>query len=398
MSAKRFMRSFIVVMMLLICVNAAAYAQDTHPAQPLLEAWLSAINANDPQGLEQFITQNYSEAALSAIPTEIRVAIESDLMRSRPWSLHSFTPQSESQASAILYSELTETWVQVMIQIGADSPAKIEMMGVMPTNAPADAPQTAVSDDQLPAYLDPYLARLADAGLFSGAVLVAKDGEVVYEGAFGMADRENATPNQTDTKFNLGSMNKMFTAVAIAQLVEQGKIAFDDLVSEYLSDLPAEIAEKVTIAHLLSHTSGLAEYFSSPDWPLHQESADTVSGYVSLFIDQPLQFEPGSQHQYSNSNFITLGAIIEAVSGQDYFEYVREYIYEPAGMTATDAYAKDAEVPNLAIGYTSSDASGRPTPGEQHPNTDLLPMRGSPAGGGYSTIHESLSICASAAG
>jgi CubicO group peptidase (beta-lactamase class C family) len=386
--------SFLVrVSALLVLMSALATstvrAQDIHPAQQSLTDWLAIINAGDVNDLGQFIAENYSEAALSAIPAEIRTSVESDMMRSRPWIMHSFEARSETQGSALLYSELTEVWAQVEIEVGADAPHSIEMLGMRPAQAPADAAsQPVLTDEDLPAYLNDYLARLADAGLFSGTVLIAHEGQVLYEGAFGLANRDSATPNQIDTKFNLGSMNKMVTAVAIAQLVERGLIEFDDLISEYLPNLPEDIASRVTIEQLLTHTSGLAEFFASPDWAAYQDNLDTISGYFPLFIDQPLQFEPGSQHRYSNSNFIVLGAIIEAVTGEDYFAYVNQHIYLPAGMTNTDAYRRDADVPNLAIGYTSSDANGRPTPGEQRANTPLLPMRGSPAGGGYSTVND----------
>jgi CubicO group peptidase (beta-lactamase class C family) len=382
--------SLLLIVVALMPSVAQAQEADISPAEQRLTAWLEVINAGDTEALAAFIADSYSPDALSAIPAPIRTAVESDFMRSRPWTVHRIDVSSDTQVSAVLYSELTETWVQVDLEVSADAPYLIEMLGVRPAPAPTDAPaQPLLSDDELAAYLEDYLGRLTEAGLFSGAVLVAMDDEVLYEGAFGLADRENEIPNQPDTKFNLGSMNKMFTAVAIAQLVEQGELAFDDLVSKYLPDLPEEIASSVTIEHLLTHTSGLAEFFASPLWPEIQDNPDTVSGYFPLFIDRPLQFEPGARHQYSNSNFIMLGAIIEAVSGQDYFDYIREHIYEPAGMTDTDSYSKDIEVENLAVGYTRSDATGRRMIGAQEqPNNALLPMRGSPAGGGYSTLND----------
>jgi CubicO group peptidase (beta-lactamase class C family) len=381
----RFCSIFLIVIAL---TTSVAQAQDTSPPEQRLTEWLEVINAGDVDALRTFIEGSYSPAALQAIPAQMRTTVESNFMRNRPWIVHRIDVQSDTQASAIIYSELAETWTQVDIEVNAEEPYLIEMLGVRPTPTPEDAPaQPALSDDELAAYLEDYLGRLTDAGLFSGAVLVAKDDSVLYEGAFGMADREHALANEIDTKFNLGSMNKMFTAVAIAQLVEQGELSFDDLVSEYLSDLPDDIASQVTIAHLLTHTSGLAEFFESPLWPELQDSMDTVSGYFPLFIDRPLQFEPGARHQYSNSNFIMLGAVIEAITGQDYFEYIREHIYEPARMTDTDSYVRDEAVDNLAIGYTKSDETGRMRVGaEEQPNTALLPMRGSPAGGGYSTL------------
>ena len=358
-------------------------------AQQLIMEWLTIINSGDVGALERSIAENYSEAALQRISAEIRTAIAFNIMHSRPWTPHRFEALSETECSLLIYSEMIEAWVQVRTQVSAEAPYKLERFGCPPTQAPADAPvQPHVTDENLPAYLRVYLTRLTNAGLFSGTILVAKGDQVLYENAFGLANRETNTPNQRDTKLNLGSMNKMVTAVAIAQLVERGLVAFDALISEYLPDLPDEIATQVTVAYLLTHTSGIAGFFESPNWAAYQDNPDTVGGYFPLFIDEPLRFEPGARHEYSNSNFTLLGAIIEAVTGQNYFDYVREHIYTPARMTDTAEYMRDEDVPNLAIGYTRSAENGKTTPGEQRPNTVFLPMRGSPAGGGYSTVND----------
>ncbi len=367
----------------------AAHAQIEHPAQLLLTEWLTIIISGDVEALGQFIARNYSEAALRWMPAEPRTAIESGMMRRRPWTLHSFEARSETEGSLLIYSEMIETWTRVIAKISAEAPYKLERLSWPFTQAPADAPKRHdVTEENLTAYLDVYLARLTDAGLFSGTVLVAKGDQVLYENAFGLANREINTPNRRDTKLNLGSMNKMVTAVAIARLVERGLVNFDALISQYLPDLPDEIATQVTVAHLLTHTSGIGSFFESPNWVAYQDNPDTVRGYFPLFIDEPLRFEPGARHEYSNSNFTLLGAIIEAVTGQNYFDYVREHIYTPAGMTDTAEYMRDEDVPNLAIGYTRNDETGKPTLGEQRPNTALLPMRGSPSGGGYSTVND----------
>jgi CubicO group peptidase (beta-lactamase class C family) len=231
------------------------------------------------------------------------------------------------------------------------------------------------------------LNQFVEADEFSGAVLVAKDHTILFQQAYGMANQSYHVPNQIDTKFNLGSMNKMFTAVAIAQLVEQGKLAFSDPVSKHLSDYPREIAEKVTIHHLLTHTAGMGSYWNER---FNAVWADlrTVDDYLPLFRDDPLSFEPGEKFQYSNAGFIVLGAIIERVSGQDYFTYVREHIYEPAGMHNTDAYEMDRSIPNLAIGYTHLSSNGELEAGPRRNNLFNNVVKGSPAGGGFSTVED----------
>ena len=197
------------------------------------------------------------------------------------------------------------------------------------------------------------------------------------------------------TRFNLGSMNKMFTATAIARLVESGEVAFTDPIATHLPDYPAEVADKVTIHHLLTHTSGLGDFFG-PRYDAERDSLHTLDDYLQLFVDEPLQFEPGARHQYSNAGFIVLGLIIEAVSGQDYFDHVREQVYAPAGMTATDAFERDAPTPDLATGYTyrlpddPADLTFADVLDGPVPNDFFLSPRGTSAGGGYSTVEDLL--------
>ncbi|HLK60471.1 MAG TPA: serine hydrolase domain-containing protein, partial [Chthonomonadaceae bacterium] len=195
--------------------------------------------------------------------------------------------------------------------------------------------------------------------------------------------------NHIETKFNLGSMNKMFTAVAIAQLAQQGKLGFDDPIGKYLTDLPnADMAHKVTIHHLLTHTSGVGDYFNERFDEASRARFREIKDYLPLFVDRPLEFEPGARFRYSNGGFMLLGAIVEKVSGQNYFDYVREHIYRPAGMTHTDAYSLDHDTPNLATGYTRMDGDDLLGNAGPRNNIFLHVMRGGPAGGGYSTVED----------
>jgi CubicO group peptidase (beta-lactamase class C family) len=236
------------------------------------------------------------------------------------------------------------------------------------------------------------VAEMGTTRQFAGAVLIAEDGAPVHMAAYGLASRSPDVPNQTDTKFNLGSMNKMFTAVAILQLVEQGRLSLDGRISDYLPDYPnQEVAQEVTIHHLLVHTSGMGDCFEGDFFTTPRDQLRTVEGYLPLFVDDPLQFEPGTQFAYSNEGYIVLGLIIEEVTGQSYWDYVMENIYLPSGMSQTDSYELDTEVPNLAIGYTTVDAEGNET-GVLADNTPLMPIKGTPAGGGYSTVEDLLNF------
>ena len=164
-------------------------------------------------------------------------------------------------------------------------------------------------------------------------MLLAKDGKPIFTGAYGMADREKKIPNTLNTKFRIGSMNKMFTAVSILQLVEAGKISLSDPVGKYLADYPnKDIATKVTIQQLLTHTGGTGDFFG-PQFDAHRLELKTLQDYLKLYGERAPEFEPGSRWEYSNYRFLMLGVIVERVSGKSYYDYVSENIYKPAGMT-----------------------------------------------------------------
>jgi len=222
---------------------------------------------------------------------------------------------------------------------------------------------------------------------FSGVVMLAKDGTPLLSRAVGMADPAKNIPNRPDTKFNLGTINKFFTHVAIGQLAAAGKLSLNDTIRKHLPDYPSPVADKITIEQLLQHRSGLGDIFG-PKFMASHASLRTLSDYLPLFADKPLEFEPGSDQRYSNAGFVVLGLIIEKISGQTYYDYVRDHITKPAGMNDTASYAVDENVPNRAIGQTKRGPEG-PLP-ERRSNIATLPARGSSAGGGYSTAADLL--------
>lgn len=236
-----------------------------------------------------------------------------------------------------------------------------------------------------------FLEQLVADDQFSGAVLVAKNGSPLFKQAYGLASKVFNAPNRIDTRFNLASMNKMFTGVAIVQLAEQGRLSFSDPIAKYLPEYPKAIAKKVTIHHLLTHTSGMGSYWNDR-FDASWATLRTVQDFLSLFIDDPLAFEPGEQWQYSNAGYIVLGAIVEQISQQSYFDYVREHIYRPANMLNTDAYEMDRPPPNIAIGYTRAGLEGEPEPGSRRNNLFLHVVKGGPAGGGFSTVEDLLNF------
>jgi CubicO group peptidase (beta-lactamase class C family) len=267
--------------------------------------------------------------------------------------------------------------------IGVSADARIDLLDTPEPTSALDLVLHRLTESETLAALETFVREEASADRFSGAVLVAKDGEVLFSEAYGLADREREIPNTVQTRFRIGSMNKMFTAVAILQLVEAGEVELTAPLGTYLTDYPnRDVATEVTIHQLLTHTGGTGDIFG-PEFDAHREELRTLDDYVELYGERGPEFEPGSQWAYSNYGFILLGAVIEAVTGQSYYDYVDEHIYEPAGMTGTGSVPEDQAVPDRAIGYM--DPSGGT---DWRPNTDTLPYRGTSAGGGYSTVED----------
>ena len=240
--------------------------------------------------------------------------------------------------------------------------------------------------------LHQFLLKKEEAGEFSGAVLIALDGKPLLKEAYGYASKRFDVANTLDTKFNLGSINKLFTSIAILQLAEKGKVSLDDPIGKYLDMFPSDVADNVTIRHLLDMTSGWGDYWDNADFNARQFRLRTVSDYMEFIKNIPLDFEPGTSVQHCNTGFEVAGAVIEKVSGEDYFDYIRTHIYEPLRMTNTDSFDRDGPVKNLATGYTDFTPEGATGSGYEWSNMYLLSSRGTPAGGGYSTVDDMLKM------
>jgi D-alanyl-D-alanine carboxypeptidase len=221
---------------------------------------------------------------------------------------------------------------------------------------------------------------------FSGVVLLARNGAPVFEKAYGFADREAKKPNTIETAFNIGSINKLFTQIAIRQLAADGKLHLDSTLAKAWPDYPnLDVAKRVTIRQIMQHRSGIGgDIFAAPRGKTRHAIRHNRD-YLPLFVDNPLNFEPGTRQQYSNAGYIILGMLIERHSGTDYYRYVQDRIYRPAGMTRTAAWAVDSLPPNTALGYTSEE-------GTIERNTARLPGRGSAAGGGYTTAYDLMRL------
>jgi len=267
-----------------------------------------------------------------------------------------------------------------LVGIGIDDADASDLAGPPPPMSQAEAL----------AAIEKAATEAAAADRFSGVVLVARDGKVLLHRAWGLASREHAVANRPDTKFNLGSINKIFTKVAIGQLVEAGRVSLDDTVGKYLPDYPNPEARKATVRQLLGMQSGIGDFFGEEFEATPKDRLRKNSDFLPLFAKKPLLFAPGTDRRYSNGGYVVLGEIVAKASGRAYHDYIRENVYARAGMADTDSYEADVPVPNLAEGYTRSWDGEDRTEGPRRKNVYTRPARGSAAGGGYSTAPDLL--------
>ncbi|GGQ77056.1 serine hydrolase domain-containing protein [Couchioplanes azureus] len=214
------------------------------------------------------------------------------------------------------------------------------------------------------------------ADRFSGMVLVTRRDETLFTGAYGLADRERKTPVTMDTRFRIGSITKLFTATSIVRLIQDGRVSVTDPIGRYLPDYPnAELAAKVTVHHLLTHTGGTGDILTDGYWDRRDEIR-TPDDFIALFGRRAPTFEPGSMYDYSNYGYILLGAIIERTTGHGYLADLDTAVLRPAGMTRSGNNPSEPPAPDLAIGYHGDELT---------PNTDYRSLLGNPAGGAYAT-------------
>lgn len=359
------------------------------PATARLKAYIEAFNSGLADRMREFFEAHFAESALKTATVAQRLArYEQGRLRLKSFALKRVIAERPLE-SFLLVKTGDGSDAMLRGAIEKDPPQKLTAIILEPVEDPDEIviPDPKPDEASFSAAVRAYLEAGARADEFSGVALVERAGRIVFHEAFGFADRVRRIPNRKDTKFNLGSINKSFTRLAVLQLAAAGKLSLDDPIGKHLPDYPnTRAAEKATIQHLLNMTSGIGDFFGARYDATPKESLRTLQDYLPLFADRPLEFEPGTANRYSNGGFVVLGLIIEKASGQDYYSYVRENVFRPCGMMDTESYPRAAGTPNLALGYTKEGGRGR----EWVLNRATLPGRGSSAGGGYSTAEDLL--------
>jgi CubicO group peptidase (beta-lactamase class C family) len=261
---------------------------------------------------------------------------------------------------------------------------------------PPDRPAVPrLPPEEIAAYLDDYMRGAASADVFSGVVLLARDGAPLFQGAYGRASRRHDVANHLDTRFHVASVGKVFTAVAIGQLLEQGRLSLDDPLARFIPEYRPHIGARATIRHLLTHTAGI-ELDTVPEYEAAVREAGSVEELLRAqlrfgrYLPDSASYAPLTRMDYTNEGIDLLGVIVERASGKSYEQYLRDHVFRPAGMLHTGV-AYLASVPHLATGYTPrADLAGRRTTGPLLENVRWLPARARPSGNHYTTAGDLL--------
>jgi CubicO group peptidase (beta-lactamase class C family) len=356
-------------------LSAKAVEVPDTPAGHYLAMWVDGMNSADLAKLDA-----YSKAVGSKSTAQDWLdlrKVTGDL------SVLKIEKNDPDDIVAVVGMSLMDDAFRAEYRVDPKDPKKILFKQIAGTDRPADLAIPRLSQADALSAFNARLDKAVAQDEFMGVAVVEDHGHIVLEKAWGYGDREKKTPLKLTGKFRLGSMNKMFTATATLQLVGQGKLSLDGTVGQYLPDYPnKEIAAKVTIRMLLIHAGGTGEIFGD-EFDKHRLELKTLDDYVKLYGARGPEFPPGSQTDYSNYGFILLGVIVGKVSGEDYYDYVRKHIFEPAGMTGTASLPESVDVPGRVTGYMKKD-------GKWVPATGTLPWRGTSAGGGYSTLADLL--------
>lgn len=402
----RMIRSLLVPLCALVLatlpVSAAPPALPDTPAGRLAHAYLEAYAGGEPT-MRAFFEKYASPADLAERPIDVRIGrwrnvaaqfgtltLES-VMESAPARV-SLGVRSEKEGPLTLRIECADQPPHLLKGVFFEATGDQGGPGGGPGGPPPDFSGPPPSDEAIVARLQADLDSLARIDRFSGVAVLDKDGRTVFAKAWGMASREARRPNTLDTRFNIASIGKQFTSVAIRQLVAQGKLSLDDPVTKHLADYRVANAEKATIAMLLEHRGGVPDPFDSEELWKNPGRVRSASDWYALVRERPLLFEPGASKRYSNGGYVLLGMVIERVSGVSYYAYLEGHVYGPAGMTRTSSDLPAANATDVAMGYTRDPDGHGPGHGAGPGGSDRAPEpisagfgRASAAGGNHAT-------------
>lgn len=346
---------------------------------------IAHINADTPGGIQQWVSTILSTSVdadmRAAMLKQLAVAVRDsggvDFVDAR-------TQGPPGMLVVTIKGRRTGQLAALVLLPDPQQPGKLAMADMVPIDDPtlyAAWPDTGASQAEVARLAGAALDQLARTTDFSGCLSISDGAATIFDECRGLADRSFGVAVDRQTKFHIGSMNKMFTAVAIAQLVEAGKLGWDTTLADVMPEYPDQAAAaKITVWQLLHHRAGLGDFFV-PEFYQNRAKFVDPGDYLDLVARQPKSFEPGTDWNYSNAGYVLLGRIVENVSGEGYFEYIQRHVFAPADMTASGWDSQEDVTEKLATGYFKEGAFAS----AWKANWMTLPFKGSPAGGGYST-------------
>jgi CubicO group peptidase (beta-lactamase class C family) len=338
----------------------------TPPEEKRLKQWLKAFNSGNPEKIKEFYQTMLNPPNEAALLEDLKL-----YENVQGFNLIKIISSTPGKIEAIVQEAYGfHEYAKITLTVEPQEPSKVLGLSTVQIAYEEEPAPRLSSEAAAITAIRSKMRELAEENKFSGTVLIVKPGQADPLIAESIGFAKLGKKNSLETEFNLASMSKMFTAVGVLQLIEQGKVSLDDPIGKHLPEISNDKMKAVTVRQLLTHTGGTGRI----------EGEFRKISHPKGFMDgkrQPL-FEPGTQWDYSNYGFLLLGLIIENVSGKDYYQYIQEKIFDAAGMKQSSYPFKTALSPNTAVGYMEKKRGFLD-------NQDLLPLRGTPAGGGYST-------------
>ncbi|MEI5637839.1 serine hydrolase domain-containing protein [Pseudoalteromonas sp. UG3-1] len=374
----------LVLTLVLMSVNVKAQLPAQLDPKQVVSQFLRVFNSNNLETITHYVDNHLSEETAArwqgaGTKRYIIYTMNSSLSHKSLQQVGDIAQEEQQQRvriTAPITSKATGLDYELVINVGAHAPHSLISWYLTPSDR--NKPDGKVSEAEMVKVLSELIKKLAKNGVFSGAVLLAKGEEILLQQAHGLASRRYDVKNNLETKFQIGSMNKMFTGIAIMQLVEAGKLSLNDKLTQYVDReyFGTGNFDAITIAQLLTHTSGLG---AVPSYQAKQTEIRTLKQRLGLYKEVQLNFPPGSRWGYSSTGMDMLGHVIEAVTQQSYYDYIDDNIYHKAKMLSSGSFDIDLPVKNTARGYWYSIDTKAITENlvKQH-------VKGSPAGGGYS--------------
>lgn len=375
------------IILLLVLAYPVAAKQPDEPqldTSIIVEEFLTVFNSNDVETITKYVDEYFAQQSLNrwqGTGRERYIGYITNMANlHKQLNLKSTTQSLQNQTLRVTsHVDSNTTGLSYDSVILFDQQHKITNW-YLSLNDEFELADENVTELKVTQAIENLTEKLAKRGAFSGTVLFAKGDKVLFTKAYGLASRRYDIKNNLTTKFQIGSMNKMFTSVGIMQLIEANKLSLDDKLTQYMDRDYFGVGDfdSITIEQLLTHTSGLGDIAG---FEAKQSHIRSLQDSLPLYKNIPLNFKPGSQWQYSSTGMRMLGHVIESVSKQDYYAFIQQHIYQKAGMTDSGSFDLDVPIKNTARNYWYSFETNAITE-----NLMKQAVKGGPAGGGYSTV------------